>query len=123
MVFQGFEQPEAESVWAPFTSALTTKDISIESPLSFFAVPAQHFWDTEHLREVPGLVLQDDRPARLSETFSMSGTAGRSASSFTVINRLGFQRRCFATPNGESSPMRSSLHRGTGRFHSTSIRD
>jgi FAD/FMN-containing dehydrogenase len=64
MLFQGLEQVEAESVWAPFTAALATqtKDFSIESPLSFIAVPAQHFWDADHLRKVPGLVLQDDRP-------------------------------------------------------------
>jgi FAD/FMN-containing dehydrogenase len=63
IVFEGFEQPEAESVWAPFTLALASmKDVSIESPLSFLAVPAQHFWDPEYLRQVPGLTLQDDRP-------------------------------------------------------------
>jgi len=64
MLFQGLEQAEAENVWAPFTSALATpaKDFLIESPLSFFAVPAQHFWDADYLRKVPGLVLQDDRP-------------------------------------------------------------
>jgi FAD/FMN-containing dehydrogenase len=64
IVFQGLEQAEAESVWAPFVSALTTstKDVSIESPLSFFAAPAQHFWDADYLRKVPGLVLGDDRP-------------------------------------------------------------
>jgi FAD/FMN-containing dehydrogenase len=64
MLFQGLEQAEAENVWASFTSALTTSshDFSFESPLSFFAVPAQHFWDPDYLRKVPGLVLQDDRP-------------------------------------------------------------
>jgi FAD/FMN-containing dehydrogenase len=63
MVFQGLERAEAENIWAPFTSALAAiKDFSIESPLSFFAVPAQHFWDPDFLRKVPGLTLQDDRP-------------------------------------------------------------
>lgn len=81
MVFQGLEQAEAESVWAPFISKLTTptKDFSIESPLSFFAVPAQHFWDADYLRKVPGLVLQDDRPgAPLGNVFYVgdSGQVG-----------------------------------------------
>jgi FAD/FMN-containing dehydrogenase len=62
MLFQGLEQAEAETVWAPFTSGLETKDISIESPLAFFGVPAQHFWDADYLRKIPGLTLQDDRP-------------------------------------------------------------
>jgi FAD/FMN-containing dehydrogenase len=63
MVFQGLEQAEAESIWAPYTAALaSTKDISIESPLAFFAGPAQHFWDADYLRNIPGLTLQDDRP-------------------------------------------------------------
>src|SRR3984893_7351274 len=60
MVFQGLEQAEAERLWAPFRQATSTKDFSIESPLSFFAVPAQHFWDADYLRKVPGLTLQDD---------------------------------------------------------------
>jgi FAD/FMN-containing dehydrogenase len=65
MLFQGLEQAEAESVWAPFTSTLaaSTSDFSIASPPSIFAGPAQHFWDADHLRKTaPGLVLQDDRP-------------------------------------------------------------
>jgi len=78
MLFQGLEQAEAESVWAPFTSALATQttDFSIESPLSFFAVPAQHFWDADYLRKVPGLVLQDDRPgAPLGNFFYVGDSA------------------------------------------------
>jgi FAD/FMN-containing dehydrogenase len=62
MVFQGLEQAEAERLWAPFRQITSTKDFSIESPLSFLAVPAQHFWDADYLRKVPGLTLQDDRP-------------------------------------------------------------
>jgi hypothetical protein len=79
MLFQGLEQAEAESVWEPFTSALVTqtKDFSIESPLSFFAVPAQHFWDADYLRKVPGLVLQDDRPGAPLENIFYVGDSGQ----------------------------------------------
>jgi FAD/FMN-containing dehydrogenase len=62
MLFQGLEQAEAERVWASFRQATSTADFSFESPLSFVAVPAQHFWHADYLRKVPGLTLQDDRP-------------------------------------------------------------
>jgi FAD/FMN-containing dehydrogenase len=62
MVFQGLEQAEAERVWAPFLQATSTHDFSMERPLSFFTAPARRFWDADYLRNVPGLVLQDDRP-------------------------------------------------------------
>jgi FAD/FMN-containing dehydrogenase len=79
MVFQGIEQAEAENVWAPFTSALaaSTKDFSFESPLSFFAVPAQHFWDAEYLRKIPGLTRQDDRPGAPPENIFYVGDSGQ----------------------------------------------
>lgn len=79
MVFQGIERTEAESVWAPFIAALTTstKDVSIESPLSIHAVPAQHFWDAAYLREVPSLTLQDDRPGAPLENIFYVGDSGQ----------------------------------------------
>jgi FAD/FMN-containing dehydrogenase len=78
MVFQGLEQAEAESVWAPFTSALASmKDVSIESPFTFFAGPAQHFWDADYLRKIPGLVLQDDRPAAPLGSIFYVGDSGQ----------------------------------------------
>ncbi|WP_198026479.1 FAD-binding oxidoreductase [Bradyrhizobium sp. ARR65] len=78
MVFQGLGQAEAESVWAPFASALaSTKEISIERPIAFFAAPAQHFWDADYLRKVPGLIVQDDRPAAPLGNFFYVGDSGQ----------------------------------------------
>jgi FAD/FMN-containing dehydrogenase len=78
MLFQGLEQAEAESVWAPFTSMLSSmKDISIDSPLSFIAVSAQHFWDAEYLRKVPGLTLRDDRPGAPLKNIFYVGDSGQ----------------------------------------------
>ena len=78
MVFQDLEQTEAENVWASFTASITASptEFSFESPISVFAVPAQHFWDPDYLRKVPGLVLQDDRPgAPLGNVFYAGDSA------------------------------------------------
>ena len=125
MVFQGLEQAEAESVWAPFISKLTTstKDFSIESPLSFFAEPAQHFWDADYLRKVPGLVLQDDRPgAPLGNVFYV-GDSGQVGFFIHGYKSAWLPASLLREANGKGWPTRPSLHPGTGRFHSTSTRD
>jgi FAD/FMN-containing dehydrogenase len=79
MVFQGIDRTEAEAVWGPFIAALTTstKGFSNESPISFHAVPAQHFWDAEYLRKIPGLTLQDDRPGAPLENIFYVGDSGQ----------------------------------------------
>jgi hypothetical protein len=79
MLFQGLEQAEAERVWMPFSSLVTsTKDFSIESPLFFFAVPAQHFWNADYLRKAaPGLILQDDRPGMPLANIYYVGDSGQ----------------------------------------------
>jgi FAD/FMN-containing dehydrogenase len=79
MLFQGLEQAEAEAIWAPFVSTLTTSanDFSLEKPLSIIAVPARHFWDAEYLRKMPGLTLQDDRPGAPRDNIFYVGDSGQ----------------------------------------------
>jgi FAD/FMN-containing dehydrogenase len=64
MVFQGLDQQQAETIWRPFLDWLagSRQDFSIESAPWIAAVPARYFWDPEVLKELPGVVLADDRP-------------------------------------------------------------
>jgi FAD/FMN-containing dehydrogenase len=64
MVFQGLDQPQAEAVWRPFFDGLAGApgDFRLAAAPVILAAPARHFWDPEFLRQVPGLVLTDDRP-------------------------------------------------------------
>ena len=64
MVFQGLDQQQAETIWRPFLDWLagSPQDFSIESAPWIAAVPARQFWDPGFLKELPGVVLADDRP-------------------------------------------------------------
>ena len=64
MVFQGLDQQQAEAIWRPFLDWLadSAQDFSIESAPWIAAVPARQFWDPGMLKELPGVVLADDRP-------------------------------------------------------------
>jgi hypothetical protein len=63
-VFHGLDQQQAEATWRPFLDwlAASPQDFTIVSPPRVLAAPARRFWDPEFLRNIPGLVLPDDRP-------------------------------------------------------------
>jgi FAD/FMN-containing dehydrogenase len=64
MVFQGLDQQQAETIWRPLLDWLadSQEDFSIESAPWIAAVSARQFWDPGMLKELPGVVLADDRP-------------------------------------------------------------
>ena len=64
MVFQGLDQAQAEAAWRPFFDGLdaSPQDFSLVAAPQVLAAPARQFWDPALLRQVPGLVLADDRP-------------------------------------------------------------
>ena len=64
MLFQGIDQAQAEEVWQPFFAALAAapQDFILESGPTVLALPAQRLWDPGFLKELPGIVLTDDRP-------------------------------------------------------------
>jgi FAD/FMN-containing dehydrogenase len=82
MVFQGLNQQQAEAIWRPFLDELAAspRDFSLVSPPQIVAAPARHFWDPAFLKQIPGLVLVDDRPgAPVGNVFwaSNQGEAGQ----------------------------------------------
>jgi FAD/FMN-containing dehydrogenase len=64
MVFQGLDQQQAETIWRRFLDWLASspQDFSFASAPWIVAVPARRFWDPGFLKEVPGVVVADDRP-------------------------------------------------------------
>jgi FAD/FMN-containing dehydrogenase len=64
MVFQGLTQQQAEATWQPFLDFVkaSPENFSFTQEPAFLSVPAQQFWNPAVLRQVPGVVLFDDRP-------------------------------------------------------------
>jgi FAD/FMN-containing dehydrogenase len=63
MVFQGLGRDEAEAAWRPFFDwvAASPQDFNVVSPPRIPAAPGRRFWDPATLRQIPGVVLSDDR--------------------------------------------------------------
>ena len=80
MVLQGLDQAAAEAVWRPFMAALANapNDFAVEEPLRILAAPARHFWDAEFFaKNVPGLLIKDDRPGSPADNVFWAGDAGQ----------------------------------------------
>jgi hypothetical protein len=75
MVFQALSQEAAESLWRPFLDELTAAgaEIAITQPLTVLALPARQFWSPDQLKQVPGLVLADDRPSAPASNIFWAG--------------------------------------------------
>ena len=64
MLFHGLQKAQAEAVWQPFFAWLADqpKDYKLAGEPAVLAAPAQRFWDPSFLKQLPGIVLSDDRP-------------------------------------------------------------
>ena len=79
MVFQGLDQAGAEAVWRPFLDwvAAAPRDFRLASTPLVAAVPARKFWDAAFLRQIPGVVVADDRPGAPEGNIVWAGDAGQ----------------------------------------------
>ncbi|MDQ8729506.1 FAD-binding oxidoreductase [Bradyrhizobium sp. LHD-71] len=82
MVFQGLTQQQAQVTWQPLFAWLeaSPRDFTIIEAPQVMALPAGRLWDVDTLKQVPGLVLADDRahaPATNVFWASNLGEAGR----------------------------------------------
>ena len=76
MSFQGLSREEAEATWQPFFDWLKASpaDYTITSAPLVVAIPAQHLWDPDFLRDhFPRAILADDRPGASPDNIFWAG--------------------------------------------------
>lgn len=81
MLCHSQSQDQIASTWAPFMSWIKArpKDFALTSDPLFIALEARSFWDPARLKEIPGLVLQDDQPGAPAENIYWAGNRGEAA--------------------------------------------
>jgi FAD/FMN-containing dehydrogenase len=64
MAFHSLDQSEAEAVWRPFLDwiASSPQDYEVVSALEFRVAAGRQMWDPAAMRQIPGVVVADDRP-------------------------------------------------------------
>ena len=64
MVCHGLDRDAIEAAWKPFLSWISAhgSDYRLNGEPLILAIPGRRFWDPAALRQVPGVVLGDDRP-------------------------------------------------------------
>jgi FAD/FMN-containing dehydrogenase len=77
MVFQGLDQSEATAVWNPMLKwiAASPQEFTFASTPLILAAPAQRFWDASFLKQVPGIVVADNRPGASEGNVVWAGDA------------------------------------------------
>jgi FAD/FMN-containing dehydrogenase len=75
MLFQGLDREQAEAVWRPFFDwvAASPRDFRIGLGPQILAAPGRKFWDPATLRQIPGVVLADDRPGAPPDNIFWTG--------------------------------------------------
>jgi hypothetical protein len=77
MVFQGLSQEQALAAWQPFLDWVAhERDLALDGEPVFLAAPARRLFDPAFLKEIPGLVLADDRPGASAGNILWAGNAG-----------------------------------------------
>jgi hypothetical protein len=82
MLFHGLTEQQARSAWQPFLAWLSERpeDYRLKADPAIIAMPGRRFWDPSFLKQLPGIVVQDDRSdAPPSNVFwaANSGEAGQ----------------------------------------------
>ena len=64
MLCHGLDQAQMEKVWAPFLDWVKARaEYRYADPMKIFAMPAQHMWDVDFMRQnAPGVMVTDNRP-------------------------------------------------------------
>ncbi|MEP7253572.1 MAG: FAD-binding oxidoreductase [Ginsengibacter sp.] len=65
MLFHGLSKEQAQSTWQSFEEWIKEagENYTFEMPLTILAIPAQHFWDVDFLKQnAPAFIAEDDRP-------------------------------------------------------------
>jgi FAD/FMN-containing dehydrogenase len=78
MVFQGLDRNQAKAIWRPFVDWLSTspQDFAVAAAPKVVAGPARNFWDPAALRQIPSLVIADDRAGAPAENIFWATNLG-----------------------------------------------
>lgn len=81
MVCHSLSQEQITAAWAPLIDWLNRRpaDFSFAGDPLFIAIPARSFWDPTLLRQLPGVVLQDDRAGAPAENIYWTGNRDEAA--------------------------------------------
>jgi FAD/FMN-containing dehydrogenase len=79
MVFQGIDQRQADETWRPLFDWVTASKqaYQVTSPPMVVGVPARALWNPAVLKQVPGLVVTDDRADAPEGNIFWAGDAGQ----------------------------------------------
>jgi len=79
MMFQGLTREQATAVWQPWFDAIAgdAQRFRTVSAPSIVAVPARRLWDAGFLRQVPGVVVADDRSGAPEGNVFWAGDQGQ----------------------------------------------
>ena len=78
MLCHGLSQEEVVRTWAPFVDWVKARPeaYAFKGDPLFFALPARAFWDPATLRDIPGVVLHDDRPGAPADNLYWASNRG-----------------------------------------------
>src|SRR5262245_48927442 len=81
LVFQGLTREQAEAVWRPFLDwvASEPREFLMAAAPRIAVIPARKLWDAAFLRQLPGIVVADDRPGAPQGNIAWAGDAGQAA--------------------------------------------
>ena len=124
MVFQGLDQQQAEAVWRPFFDwvAGQSEDFSLEGEPMIIAAPARNFWDPEFLKQLPGLVLADDRPGAPEGNVFWASNLGEAGQVLHGYRSAWIPASFLQATSARPRPPPCSARRSTGAWRCTSTR-
>jgi len=78
MLFHGLTQAQARATWQPFLTWLSERaqDYVVKGEPTIIVLPARNFWDASFLKQLPGVVLRDDRPDAPASNVFWAGNLG-----------------------------------------------
>jgi len=75
MLFQGLDREQAEEVWRPYFDSLAAapEDFVVDGAPAVLALPARRLWDPVFLKDIPGVVMTDERPGAPPDNIFWAG--------------------------------------------------
>jgi FAD/FMN-containing dehydrogenase len=110
MVFQGYDQAQAEQTWAPLFEWVTARPAryTLAKP-TVLALPAKDFWNAAVLRLVPGVIDLDDRPGAPKGNFFWANDADQVGQVLHAYQSTWLSHRLLA-PERQSALIDALIH-------------